>query len=209
MHLFLIFSLRTEMIAAGRLYRRLVNLGVALLIGSVGAISVCQPSTAAPPSAVEQEVPANKIKAAFLYNFFLFVNWPSLPERAVTIGILGKDPFGKSFLEVENQLVKGLNKQLSIKRLGPYTPEMDLTQCQILFISSSEKENWEKISLQLAGKPVLTVGDQKGFLEAGGMMNFLLVQNKIRWEINRSPLNQSGLRMDSQLLESAVRILPN
>jgi hypothetical protein len=197
------------MMAAGRLYRKVMNLGVALLIGAVASICFYPPSAAASDQVVEQEVPANKIKAAFLYNFFLFVNWPSLPERTVTIGILGKDPFGKSFLEVENQLVKGLNKQLSINRLGPYTPGMDLTQCQILFVSSSEKENWEKIFLQLAGKPVLTVGDQKGFLEAGGMMNFLLVQNKIRWEINRAPLNQSGLRLDSQLLESAVRILPN
>jgi hypothetical protein len=197
------------MMALSRLYRRIISTVVVVLIGSTGPIPFCQPGTIAAVYEKEQEVSASKIKAAFLYNFFLFVNWPSLPERTVTIGILGNNPFGNSFLEVENQLVKGLNRQLSIKRLGPYTAGADLTQCQILFISSSEQEYWKEIFRQLEGRPVLTVGDQKGFLEAGGMMNFLLVQKKIRWEINRVPLNQSGLRMNSQLLESAVRILPN
>jgi hypothetical protein len=190
------------MVIANRLYKRIIDIFVAILL--LSPLSLIASGTGQ-----EQEVSINKLKAACLYKFFLFVNWPSLPERIVTIGILGKDPFGKSFVEVENQIIKGLNRQLSIKQLGPYSQGMDLTECQILFVSSSEQKHWREIFLQLDGKPVLTVGDQDGFLEAGGMMNFQLVQSKIRWEINRAPLNKSGLRMNSQLLESAVRILSN
>jgi hypothetical protein len=203
------------MIPVDRLYRKTISGVVAVLLGWAGPIPWYQPRAATAVNLEEQAVSVTNLKAVCLYKFFLFVNWPSLPEGTLTIGILGKDPFGKSFAEVENQLFKGLNKQLAIKRLGPYTQGTNLTQCQILFISASEQEHWGKIFRQIEGKPILTVGDQKGFLEAGGMMNFLLVQNKlrgginIRWEINRVPLNQSGLRMNSQLLESAVRILPN
>jgi hypothetical protein len=154
----------------------------------------------------ESQAAVSELKAAFLYNFFLFVNWPALPDQTVTIGILGRDPFGKSFDEVENQPVRGLKKQLVIKRLGSYTEATNFEPCQILFISSSEHGNLGKIFSRLKGKPVLTVGDSEGFLEAGGMVNFLLVQNKVKWEIYQSPVNASGLRMHSQLLGSAVRI---
>jgi hypothetical protein len=173
------------------------------------AISLCSAWVSSVKAADETRASASEIKAAFLYNFFLFVTWPSLPEQTVTIGILGRDPFDKAFAEVANKPVRGLKKQLTVKRLGPYIEETDLNQCQILFISSSEREHFKKIFSRLQAKPVLTVGDSEGFLEAGGMVNFLMIQDKVRWEISQRQVNASGLRMDSQLLGAAVRIKSN
>jgi hypothetical protein len=151
-------------------------------------------------------VPEYKIKAAYLYNFFLFVTWPSLPDQTVTIGILGRDSFGNAFSEVENQSVKGLKKKLVVKRWGAYTEQTGIDQCQILFVSSNERTHFTEIFKRLQGKPVLTVGDSEDFLEAGGMIDFLLVQNKVRWEINQRSLNAGGLRLNSQLLGNAIRV---
>ena len=72
---------------------------------------------------------------------------------------------------------------------------------------SSEKKILHKILEEVRGKPILTVGDTTGFLEAGVMMNLVEVGNKIRWEINRKPAKKAGLKMSSQLLRNALRVV--
>ena len=167
-----------------------------------------------------------QIKAVYLYNFILFVDWPN--EQAskndtadtkssnrqsqdsndtITIGIIGKDLFGDAFEKIEGKLIKAKNKRLIIKRFGQYRKELNLKQCQLLFISPSERKNREKILKQLDGSPTLTVADRKGFLEAGGMINLVRVRKKIRWEINQTPVKKAEIRLSSQLLRNAVRVV--
>ncbi len=149
-----------------------------------------------------------EIKAVYLYNFLLFITWPDTePDRPVVIGILGRDFFQTAFEKVEGTQVKSKGRQLQIRRFGSAAEKTDLQSCDALFISRSEKEHFHRIIDQVAGFPVLTVSDAPGFLEAGGMFNFVTAGDRIRWEVNRAALDKAGLRPSSQLLQSAIRVI--
>jgi hypothetical protein len=171
-----------------------------------------------------------EIKAVYLYNFLLFVEWPepkALEEEnggsdkesnssdkesnsedgTIRIGILGRDPFGNAFDKVEGKLVKSRKKKLVIERFGPYTKKTKLGECQLLFICSSEKAKFDRIIKDIKGKPILTIADSSEFLEAGGMIKMVMVGKKIRWEINETPVAEAHLRLNAQLLRNAVRVV--
>lgn len=160
-----------------------------------------------------------QIKAAYLYNFLLFTQWPapitdekSRPDSdTAIIGIVGEDPFGTFFDEVEGRTIKigDVKKKLIIKRFGPYSNTIDLTHCRLLFVSASEKSHLNQIIAKVQDAPVLTVGDTERFLESGGMIKLVKVKEKIRWEINRGPIASAELRLDSMLLKSATRVIGN
>lgn len=163
-----------------------------------------------------------EIKAVYLYNFLLFVEWPGPDDdekedsgstgnidgdRPVIIGIVGKDPFGKSFREVEGKRVLAGKRRLEVKRFGRYKKNTDLSGCDLLFVCQSERKYFPEILRPLKGKPVLTVSEWSGFLEAGGMINLVKIKNKIRWEINRTPVKKALLKMSSQLLRNATQVV--
>jgi len=173
-----------------------------------------------------------QIKAVYLYNFLLFVEWPQADnesvksavkkrktvnkddkgkEKTIIIGIVGRDPFGKGFADVEGKVIKSKGKRLIIKRFGPYRKGLNLDKCELIFVSSSEKGNFRNILQTLKGSAALTVADTSNFLQAGGMINLVKVKKKIRWEINQTPIKREGLRLSSQLLRNATKIvkIPN
>ena len=152
------------------------------------------------------------IKAACIYNFIKFVKWP--PDtttvdqgREFVVGIVGLDPFGDAFAPVENKPVAGEGKVLRIRRFGPYNSDSDYSSCHLLFIASSEMVNVERILRRTAGKPILTVGDSGRFLESGVMINLIMVDQRVRWEINLHQAENSGLQINSQVLRLATRVL--
>jgi hypothetical protein len=163
--------------------------------------------------AAAKEASEYQIKAAYLYNFLKFVQWPEGPEPVdmsqLSIGILGEDPFENSFEAVEGKLINSKNKQLIIKRYGPYAEGADYRGCDLLFICSSEQSHYQAVLKRIDGDHVLTVSDGKDFLESGGMINLIMVDEKIRWEINREPMKKADLKVSSQLLRAAVRVLEN
>ncbi|MHC4552064.1 MAG: YfiR family protein [Planctomycetota bacterium] len=157
-----------------------------------------------------------KVKAVYIYNFLLFVNWPQTDQQAesdqnkeVVIGILGKDPFGDSFKDVENKPLKGKKKTLRIKRLDQFTPQTSFDDCHLLFICQSEMEKLADILKKIDNKPILTVADSEGFAENGGMINLLMVGPKVRWEINQAAAEKTGLTISSQILRNATRVIRN
>lgn len=147
------------------------------------------------------------LKAVFLFNFAQFVDWPpeafTNGESPIVIGILGEDPFGKSL----DQVVRGekvRDRKLVVRR---FSRVEDIGACHILFISRSESERIVPILANLKGKPVLTVGEFEGFATSGGMVRFLIDQNKIRLRINKDAVNAAGLTMSSKLLKAAHEIV--
>lgn len=145
-----------------------------------------------------------QIKAAFLFNFAKFVVWP--PEAFATtnsplvIGVLGQNVFGDSLERTINN--KTINSRpLQCKQFYSVT---EATNCQILFISASEKGRFPKIMDALRGSNVLTVSETDQFIEAGGMINFMIEANKIRFQINDEAAKKSGLTISSKLLSLAV-----
>jgi hypothetical protein len=145
-----------------------------------------------------------QVKAVFIFNFTHFVVWPtnsfSTTNSPLTIGVLGDDPFG-DFLAatVSSESVNG--HPLKIEH---YRSVQDAKDCQILFISRSEKGNMEKILSSLKNSGVLTVSDAENFSEQGGIIGFLTTpQNKIHFVINANAAKKAGLNISSKLLRLA------
>jgi hypothetical protein len=154
--------------------------------------------------AEESPLSARQLKAAFLFNFAKFTEWPTAvfaeEVSPMVIGILGENPFGD---DLEKTLRgKFINKRpLVIKE---FRSPQEATNCQVLFISPSEKGRLPEILEQLHGASVLTVGETNQFIQAGGMINFVMEGNKIRFQINNDEAVKVGLKISSRLLSLAT-----
>jgi hypothetical protein len=144
-----------------------------------------------------------QLKAAFLFNFVKFVEWPAeafAGERSpLTICVYGADPFGDTLDNVVRGETVG-ERGLIVQR--PESPG-ELRDCHVLFVSRSEKERMPEILSHVEGAPVLTVADTDGFLKAGGIINFVLEDNKVRFLINPEAAERNRLKVSSKLLRLA------
>ncbi len=165
-----------------------------------------------------------EVKAAFLYNFIKFVDWPGEEtadsSEPISIAIIGKDPFGKAFKPIEDKLIKdrkvvverfkGLEEleKSGAKDKSEQHPQIDaIRKCHLLFICRSEEEKLEETINLVKGHSVLTVADTEGFLESGGIINFLIEKKKVRFEISVAAAKDAKLKVRSQLLRLAKRIV--
>ena len=144
------------------------------------------------------------LKAVLLFSLTRFVDWPpgalADPNAPLTIGILGQDPFGQTLDDVVRAEYFGPHK---IRVVRCRTVE-SARSCQLLFVCSSEQPNLPRILRELAGRPVLTVGDFEGFATDGGMVRlFRNSEGKIRVRINLGSVRASGLAISGKLLRLA------
>src|SRR5712692_11345923 len=127
------------------------------------------------------------IKAGFIYNFAKFVEWPAAafaqPDSPIVIGILGTDPFGNLIDRIVENKKIGV-RGLVVKRLKWSTDLKDLQECKILFVGASEKAHLDDLVQIVKNLPILTVGETPGFAERGGVIRFVLEDNRVRFEIN-------------------------
>lgn len=164
----------------------------------------------AAPGAVRAEGTSEyDVKAAFLYNFAKFVDWPPAafpePGSSFKICVLGKDPFGGSLQTVVGgEEIAG--HKLTVVRTDSLSKPAG---CQILFVSRQEREQLPQVLAAVRTSPVLTVGDTPGFVDQGGIINFTLEGSKVRFEINTEAADRAGIRISSKLLQLARRIVPN
>jgi len=155
---------------------------------------------------VQAQANEYQVKAAFLFNFVKFVEWPAdafaYDGAPLVIGVVGSDPFGGALDQtVSGKSVNG--HQLAVRRLKLGE---DLRGCHILFISSSERKNLAQIFGSLKGAAVLTVGDIGPFNQQGGIINFIMEASKVRFEINVSTADQARLKISSKLLSLAKAV---
>jgi hypothetical protein len=116
--------------------------------------------------------------------------------------ILGKDPFGGGMDAVKGRPVK--NRRLIVRQINGID---EMGQCQILFISSSEKGHLPEILAAVARLPVLTVSDIKNFAQTGGVIGFVTVDERIRFDINQAAAERADLQISSQLLKLARSVV--
>lgn len=161
-------------------------------------IGMYQGTAAALETAEEYE-----IKAAYLFNLGNFVKWPEpfLPNN-LEICLLGEDPFGSNLELVAKKERKIQNKPVLVRRLNSL---MELGECAILFISSSEQANLTTLLNKLKGKPILTVGDSEQFVALGGMVQFYQREGKIRLMVDPQTFEEHNLKPSSQLMRIAQR----
>jgi hypothetical protein len=160
---------------------------------------------AVPGAAPAQTAEEYAVKAAFLYNFAKFVDWPpaSFPDpNSLKLCVLGDDPFGSSLQTVAGEQVAG--HKLNVVRTDSTSK---LAGCQILFISRSERDHIPQVLAAIKGAPVLTVGDTQKFADDGVIINFILEGSKVRFEINTDSADRAGIRISSKLLQLARRIV--
>lgn len=163
------------------------------------------PALAAVPQAGYGEY---EVKAAFLYNFAKFVEWPAEAlggaGEPLVICVLGEDPFGDSLdAVVRGETMNG--RPLTIHRTRDLG---DLSDCHVLFLPRAERERLPEVLSVLRGKSVLITGEGDGFLTRGGMIRFVLEESRVRFEINRDAAERSGLKLSSKLLRLARAVYP-
>jgi hypothetical protein len=152
----------------------------------------------------EPQLTESKLKAAFLFNFVKFVEWPpesfAATNSPIAIGILGENPFGGDLAAIVRD--KTINNRPIIIRTMPSLAEA--TNCHVLFIGASENGRIPEIISKLGTASILTVGDFNHFTEAGGMINFVRENNKIRFQINEAAAKNARLKISSKLLSLAT-----
>jgi hypothetical protein len=148
-----------------------------------------------------------EVKAAFLYHFSQFVDWPEGTFKEANSPIvyctLGEDPFHGA-----------LEASLSGKAVGERALRVqhfkqieEIRGCQILFIGEGKQKRAASLATQLQGNPVLTVGESEHFIQEGGMIGFLFEENKIRFEVNLEAAEHAKLKLSSRLLGLAKRVI--
>ena len=150
----------------------------------------------------ERPVSEYELKAAFIYNFTRFTEWPNTAfddeNPSFNICVYGEDPFGDAFSSFLDK--KAAGRSIVYRRI----PRGESSAgCQILYISGSESAQQRQVLAQLAAAPVLTVSDMKDFASQGGMVGLVRKDRKIGIQINLSSVHSAGLRVSAKLLSVA------
>lgn len=192
--------------AAGAVLGRLAMIGLA--VGAIAFLPV--------PAAQAQSLQADGahtsrpakisreylIKAAILYNFAKFAEWPKTAFRddksPLRICVIGEDPFGPALNSLQGKTVR--NRELAA---GHITKVEDAAACHILFVSASESERLDTILAKVGALPILTVADINRFAYSGGIIALKEVDKRSRIEVNLGAADQAGLKLSSKLLRLA------
>jgi hypothetical protein len=147
-----------------------------------------------------------EVKAAFIYYFTQFVDWNQTRELSASdtlyIGILGENRFNGDLEKIIAEKVVG-GRPLALV----YADRIDdLKFCHILYIPPQTERELKRILARLDGQSILTVGDQDNFAELGGVIGFILMNNKIKFKINQEAAERANLRLSSKLLKLAILI---
>jgi hypothetical protein len=150
--------------------------------------------------------PEYQVKAAFLFNFARFVEWPTpamAASPAFRICVVGDDPFGPLLSET----LSGKTVHERPIQVDHPATTTDILACHIAYIAPSESSQLPRLLAAIAGRSVLTVGETTEFASRGGMIGMHLEDNKVRFDVNAEAAQQAGLRVSSQLLKLAVRVI--
>jgi len=156
-----------------------------------------------PQEAGAQKPSRDDVQAAYLYNFGKFVRWPeNAGHGPIEVCVAGDDSFG----QVMGRLVAGeqINgRRFEVRNLD--RPE-GAGACAIVFVDTAEPVREDAFLAAAAGKPILTVGDAPDFLARGGMIQFLLVEDHVRFSVNLAAASRCGVGLSSELLKVAVAV---
>ena len=169
-------------------------------------------------------VPEYQIKAAFLYNFLKFVEWPKAKigesNEPIIVSTIGQDVFQDAFDSIKNKTLEGrkiaikkfegieeLQKADSKKKYSQHPQIETIRKSHLLFVCPSEKKYIADILKSVKGHKILTVADTQSFLEAGGIINLMMEEKKVRFEINMVSAKEADIQIRSQLLRLAKKVI--
>jgi hypothetical protein len=152
----------------------------------------------------ETAVSEYSLKAAFVFNFSKFVEWPENAykgKKDFCIATLGRSPLDRELSALGGKTVQG--RSVVFRK---FTAPEDAAQCQVLFITRSELINFEEIQAALKDLPVLTISDQDDFCKRGGMLSLDKENGKIVFDVNYRETQRARLKPNSQLLKLTRKI---
>jgi len=169
-----------------------------------GLAVACTMGAAAWPAAAAESYSEDAVKAAFLYRFTGYVDWPAqaLVDPQFTIAVLEADGVATELGRLlQNRLIQNRPAQVRLIRTIK-----ELDGAQMLYIGASHREDLRHLIAATAGRPVLIVTNEEGGLDGGSAVNFLLIDQRVRFEISLDAAQSSGLRVASELLAVAIRV---
>lgn len=176
----------------------LVRAGRFLITGIVTLALISAGASKAQAQA--QATEEHDAKAAFMLKLVNFIQWPSEAGRELVIGFIGADATGDAMQRLASgKSISG--RGIVVRRLGA---DGDLKACQVIFVGASERKNLPLVLERLRGTSVLTVGESDGFGQHGGIVNLLLNDGRIRFEVNPHAAERAHLQISSRLLALAT-----
>ena len=202
-------AIRRNGIAKGPAVRRLINKTglslVAILACAIGGASLAVAEPAEDRRVSSVGLPEYSVKAAFVYNFARFTEWPDTAfhdaNSPLRLCVLGQDPFDGALGLIAGKTIG--NRELLISY--PIWAD-DAQGCHILFISESVDRHLSDIVAYLSGFPVLTIGDTPDIARSGGIIGLETIENRIRFRVNLDAAQRSGLRLSSRILDLATSV---
>jgi hypothetical protein len=141
-----------------------------------------------------------EVKAAMIYNFTRFVEWPAAAWKdaraPLVVGVFGSDPFSGVLDETLREKSYG-GRRIEVRRVQT---AIEAEACQVLFIPKSEKKKVAELLASLRASSILTISDSDDFTRAGGVIGFVTVDNRVRFAINKASAEKAGLTVSSKLL---------
>jgi hypothetical protein len=160
--------------------------------------------TPVPGPASGQVLPEYTLKAAYLTKFVPFIDWPDAvfasPTAPVTICVVGEDPFGAT-LDKAAAVVAAGGRKLAVRRIPEANADTG-TACQIVYVSDSQV-GYDAVDA-LKDKPVITVTEST--MRARGIINFLTLDNHVRFDIDEAAAEKNGVHISSKLLGLAHNV---
>jgi hypothetical protein len=163
--------------------------------------------TAATPAAMAQSPTADEVKAAYIHKLPGYVEWPpaafASAESPLLIGVLGADGVAEALTSIAaGRLTQG--RAIVVKRLARLVPGEDV---HILFIGDDAWTDARKRLTSFGSRPVLVVTEAPDALERGAMLNFMMIEGRVRFEVAPAAAEQHGLKVSSRLLTVAQRVV--
>ena len=153
------------------------------------------------PSARADDLPEYRLKAAFVYNFLVFTEWPADVGGTLNLCIVGNDPFGKEIDGLQGKAAAG--RTIALHRRASGEP---LRDCQAVFIAAPAGDKLSRLVEGLKGHPVLTMADSAGAMQQGVALNMVVVQSKVAFEVNLQAARSARLTLSSKLLRLATEV---
>jgi hypothetical protein len=154
-------------------------------------------------TAADDALSVDELKAAYLFNFAKFVEWPAQAAGTpLRICVFGRDTLAAPLSALDGKEARGR----TVRVLSSVTLDQ-ATSCDLLFVTRSEERRLRTVLQQVAGRPVVTVSDIERFAAEGGAVEFVNSSGKLRFDINLDVLRQAGLKVSSQLLGVARTVM--
>ncbi len=161
------------------------------------ALCACAPAVHA-----ADDLPEYRLKAAFLYNFALFTEWPADVGSTLRLCVFGPDPFGAELDGLQGKAVG--ERSIAVQRK---TGLDGLKGCQIVFVAPAAAGQLPRVLEALEGQTVLTVADSPGAARQGVALNMAVSQNKVSFEANLKAARAARLNLSSKLLRLATEVI--